>query len=129
MPNVSVPTAITHRDAILRRIEDGERLGTIAASLGVTASAISRQLTGDADYRLALQCGVAALLEQQEEELERSFDGATYARAKELLSHARWLAERLDPQTWGLQRQAVSVHANGPATIKIISWAEHDASA
>ncbi len=51
------------------------------------------------------------------------------ARARDLLSHARWLAERLDPQTWGLQRQAVSVHANGPATIKIISWAEHDASA
>jgi hypothetical protein len=126
MPNVTVPTAIIHREAILSRMVAGERLTTIAQSLGVTPSAISRQLSPDPEYQAALKCGVLKLLEQREKELETAPDTATYARARELLSHARWMAERLDPQTWSQVRQAMQINADGPVSVRVVSYRDDE---
>lgn len=116
--------AITHRSDIIDRVAQGERLVDIAASYGVTYAAISLVLSKDPEYQDARQRGLDAKLEQRETELETAQDGLTIARARELLSHARWRAERLNPATYGQQRQSVQVNTDGPATINIVSWAD-----
>jgi len=45
-------------------------------------------------------------MEIRERELEAAADSVAVARARELLSHARWRAEREHPTRWG-QRQQV----------------------
>ena len=85
--------ATIHRDSVLERIRAGDRLTDIAHSLGLRDhSAISHRLRDDPDYQLARQTGVEARMEHRERELEVAPDSVTVARARELLSHARWRA-------------------------------------
>ena len=48
-------------------------------------------------------------IEQREEELEQAEDALNLARARELLSHARWRAEREFPHRWGQKGSLVVV--------------------
>ena len=101
--------AITHKAEILERVAQGHRLTDIAQSLGVTQPALSKQLAHDPDYTEARESGLQARMEQWEGELETigpDSPQVMLARARELLSHARWRAEREAPHRWGQRNQS-----------------------
>lgn len=94
--------AVLNRDAILERIEAGDRLSDIAASYGFKShSAIVKRLQNDPDYLIAREVGVERRMEDREKDLEVADDSVTVARARDLLSHSRWRAEREFPARWG----------------------------
>ena len=94
--------AIQHRDEILTRMASGEPLTSIAKSLGYADHAgIVNRLGDDKDYQEALRVGLIGKLENRERELETADTNVTVTRADRLLGHARWWAERLDPQRFG----------------------------
>jgi len=101
--------ALLHREEVIEQVRAGKRLIDIAKGLGLTShAAISLVLSKDPEYQLAREIGAESRLEQRETELEASQDPLTLARARELLSHARWRAEREFPHRWG-QKQEVTV--------------------
>ena len=110
---MSQAVAVLHRDSVIERVAKGDRLIDIAKSYGLTThAAISKQLASDPDYQAARLTGLEARMETREEELEGAGDKVTVARARELLSHARWRAEREAPAIWG-QRSHVTVETVG----------------
>ena len=101
--------ALKHRDTVLQRIRSGERLIDIAKSLGLKDhSAIIHAFSDDPDYQEARKVAVEVRMETREMQLEVADESVTVARARELLSHARWRAEREFPDRWG-QRNHVTV--------------------
>ncbi len=111
-----VPTAIKHKPEILERLSNGETVASIAKSLGIARETLSRTLAHDADYQQAFTEALDARLDQREQELEQASDNITLARARELLSHARWRAERLNPARYG-QRPSVAIQVNTGSAI------------
>ena len=104
---------VAQRDSVLDRIAQGEPLVKIALSMGYTNhSAIINRLGAGEDYKLALKVGSEARLETREAELEKADDSVTVSRARELLSHARWRAERIDPDRWGAKSNVLNVQVN-----------------
>ena len=96
-----------HRDVVLDAIRSGMRLTDVAASLGLkTHGAITNSFRDDPEYLTAREIGAESKMEIRERELEAAEDSVAVARARELLSHARWRAEREHPTRWG-QRQQV----------------------
>lgn len=101
--------AILNRDLVLERIRSGDRLIDIAADLGLSShAAIINALGNDPEYQDARKVAVETRMEKRESDLEVAGDSVTVARARELLSHARWRAEREFPDKWG-QRNHVTV--------------------
>jgi hypothetical protein len=101
--------AVIHRELVLERIRAGHRLIDIAADLGLSShAAIVNVLGNDPEYVEARKVAVETRIEKREGELEVADDNVTVARARELLSHARWRAEREFPDRWG-QRNHVTV--------------------
>jgi ubiquinone biosynthesis protein UbiJ len=101
--------AVIHRDLVLERIRAGHKLIDIAADLGLSShAAIINALGNDPEYHDARKVAVEVRIEKREGELEVAGDSVTVARARELLSHARWRAEREFPDRWG-QRNHVTV--------------------
>ena len=87
-----------NRDLILKRMENGEGLTSIAKDLGYTSSAaIWQRLGKDKDYDSALRTGLLSKIEKRENELAAAESNVHVTRADRLLGHARWMAERLDP--------------------------------
>ena len=127
LPNVSTPVAIQHLDEVLSRLSLGETCADVAETYSVTPQAISHALAKHApdEYQDALRMQAEASMHGYEKMLLDAPDGLSVSRARELLAHARWRAERLNPAKWGQQRQAVQVNTTGPATINIVSYAEH----
>jgi hypothetical protein len=110
-------TALVHRDAIIEQVRAGKRLIDISRSLGLTShAAISLYLADDPEYRLAREIGAQTRMELREEQLEKAKTSLTVARARELLSHARWRAEREFPHKWGPKQEVThsgaTVHLN-----------------
>lgn len=102
---------LQHRDTIIKRMERGDRLTDIANDLGLTShAAISMRLSKDPEYQAARIASLASRLDQREEEMEAANDSVTIARTRELLSHARWRAEREAPQVWGVKQETVVTH-------------------
>lgn len=97
--------AVLQRERIINGLQAGKQLKTLAAELRVTPGAISQVLSKDPEYRSAMETGLAVQLETREQELETCTDPLNLARARELLSHARWRAERECPQRWGNRTQ------------------------
>lgn len=126
MPNVSIPTAIKHREEIIERLAAGELVREIADSLGCHRMSISTVLAKDPEYQAAIAEAIEARMEKYEAALDSESlnDGLSLARVKEQLSHVRWKAERLLSHKYGQVRQAVQVNTEGPATINIVSWAD-----
>ena len=113
LPKGELSPIIVAKPAILERIANGEPLSKIAHSMGYTSSAaIVMRIGTDQDYKAALKVGADGKLEMREEELEGATDNVSVSRARELLSHARWRAERTDPDRWGQPKQAVNVQIN-----------------
>ena len=102
--------AIQHRDEIINRVANGEYLASIAKSFGLAGKgqAISNALAKDDEYHAARMLGLEAKLAGRESELEES-DAKDVPRARELLSHARWRAERECPERWGPKQQIAQV--------------------
>ena len=100
-----------HRELVLDAIQSGMRLSDVATLLGLkTHGAISNALRDDPEYLTAREVGVESRMELRERELEAAADSVTVARARELLSHARWRAEREFPDRWGQRNQLKVEH-------------------
>ena len=85
-------------------------------------SAISNVLANDPDYQVARELGLEAKLAAREAEVEAATDPRHVPRARELLSHARWRAERECPARWG-QRSIVAVEHSSPDAAQILGAA------
>lgn len=112
MPGPASPI-VAQRETIIRRLSAGDMVGAIAADLGVHRFSISRRMTHDADYQAAMTEGLEARLELREQELEGATDPVCLARTRELLSHARWRAERLNSSKYGQRPTVVNNVING----------------
>ena len=96
--------AILHKDEILKRVTKGDKISTIGESFGVSQQAISKQLLKDPEWVEARMSGALARIEHWEKEVEKidpDTNQVMLGRAKEMLSHARWRAEREFPSQWG----------------------------
>lgn len=93
---------LANRDSVIERIGKGERLIDIANSLGLKSpAAIYNALGQTPEYLAARQMALDVRMEIRESQLESAEDSVSVNRAKELLSHARWRAEREHPSKWG----------------------------
>ena len=101
--------AIRHREKILDRLAEGERLGDIAPDLGVSsANSISKVLKNDPEYRNAIEAGFHKRLDLAEDAIKNSTDNVDVVRARARFQSVAWRAEREFPETWG-QRQTLMV--------------------
>jgi hypothetical protein len=109
-----------HREQIIEQVAAGVRLTDIAKSLGLKShSAICNILDKDPDFQAARQVGLESRMDQREGELEIAEDNVTVARARELLSHARWRAERECPSRWGVKQDTQQSFGTQGITINI----------
>lgn len=98
--------AIVHKDEVIARIANGEPLTSIALDLGYAShSGIVERLGDDPEYQKAMRSGIIGKIERREKQLESADSNVTVTRADRLLGHARWWAERLDPQRFGAQKE------------------------
>lgn len=104
--------AVVNRDAILERVSKGDKIVDIAKDYGISQPAISKALLDDPEWMEARKSGALSRIEKWEQEIEK-IDSDTHpvmlGRAKEMLSHARWRAEREFPSTWGQQKQTINI--------------------
>jgi len=112
--------AILHKEEILNRVSQGERLSSIAISLGISKQAISSQLTNDPEYQAAYQSFHDARLDNAEGLLESATDQIDIARARELWKAYSWRAERLD------RRYAAKQEASGQSITIVIAPTDSD---
>ncbi len=104
--------AILHKEEILKRVAAGDKIADIGKSYGVTHSAISKQLLKDPEWVDARMSGALARIEHWEKEIEAINEGTSQVmlgRAREMLSHARWRAEREFPGQWGGAKVNINV--------------------
>ena len=103
--------AIQYRDEIIQRVAQGEYLASIANDLGLKGKgqSISDYLANDPEYQHAREFGLAAKMQKRETELECA-PKDDVPRARELLSHARWRAEREAPHIWGQKSQVTNLN-------------------
>lgn len=114
--------AVIHRDDIIARVAAGEYLASIAQSLGLKGKgqSISDYLADDPEYRAAREYGLEARMAQREGELEVA-PKDDVPRARELLSHARWRAEREAPHRWGPKQE---IKQDTTISIQVVRYAQ-----
>jgi len=92
-------------EAILERIEDGENLSAIAASVGKNRSMLAKWLAAEenrsARARSSRQIAAQAWDELAQNTIETADDGFSLAKAKELAHHYRWRASKVAPKEYG----------------------------
>ena len=104
--------AVLHKDKILKCVAAGDKISDIGKSYGVTHSAISKQLLKDPEWIEARMSGALVRIEHWEKEIEAINEGTSQVmlgRAKEMLSHARWRAQREFPTHWGGHKLNINV--------------------
>lgn len=118
LTGLSIP--MQHSEYILDEVAKGTKLATIAQSIGLAGKgqAISNALASDPEYQAARESGLAERMDQREVELESS-EPAYVPRARELLSHARWRAEREAPHRWGIKQDTHQSFGTAGITINI----------
>ncbi len=120
MANPSTSIIEIDQDSIIERVTQGERLIDIAKSYGFTSHAvISKHLASNPKYQAARELALEARMDVRESELESADDSVTVARARELLSHARWRAERECPRRWGAKQEISTGFGQSGVTINI----------
>jgi len=104
--------AVLHKDEILKRVAAGDKIADIGKSYGVTQQAISKQLLTDPEWIDARMSGALARIEHWEKEIEAINEGTSQVmlgRAREMISHARWRAEREFPSQWGGHKLNINI--------------------
>jgi hypothetical protein len=105
--------ALVHKEQILQQVAVGMKLVDIAKQWNISQPAISKVLANDPDFKSARLSGALARIEYWEQQIE-AIDPETnqvmLGRAREMLSHARWRAEREFPEQWG-GKQVIEVHS------------------
>ena len=104
--------AILHKEEILKRVAKGDKISDIGKTYGVSHAAISKQLLKDPEWIDARMSVALARIEHWEKEIEAINEGTSQVmlgRAKEMLSHARWRAEREFPSQWGGAKVNINV--------------------
>lgn len=97
---------------ILEGIASGKSLKTIADEFDVTDVAILRRIEDNPNYKPFRRIGLRLRMDQREQELESAGDNVSVTRADRLLGHARWLAERLDSETYGQKSHLTVEHVD-----------------
>jgi N-methylhydantoinase A/oxoprolinase/acetone carboxylase beta subunit len=116
MVRANQAVAIKHKDEILQRVAEGDRLSDIAEKYGVTAMAISKQLTNDPEYQAVREIAALKRIEKWEKELEAinpKSSAVMMQRADRMLAHSRWRAEKE-------HRQYAAKQENQGTTIQVI---------
>ena len=62
--------AVIHKEEILKRVANGDKISDIGTSYGVTQQAISKQLLTDPEWIEARMSGALARIEHWEKEIE-----------------------------------------------------------
>lgn len=92
-------------EAILERIEDGDSLSEIAASVGKNRSMLTRWIAQDeqrsARARSVRALAAAAWDEKAEAEIRQASDPFELSKAKELSHHYRWRASKIGHKEYG----------------------------
>jgi len=104
--------AMQNKSEILKRVANGDKVTDIDKSYGVTQQAISKQLLNDPEWKEARMSVALARIEKWEQEIEAINEGTSQVmlgRAKEMLAHARWRAEREFPSQWGGAKVNINV--------------------
>jgi len=104
--------AIQNKSEILKRVAKGDKIADIGKTYGVSHAAISKQLLKDPEWIDARMSGALARIEHWEKEIEAIKEGTSMVmlgRAREMLSHARWRAEREFPSQWGGAKVNINV--------------------
>jgi len=104
--------AILHKAEILKRVAKGDKISDIGKAYNVSQQAISKQLLTDPEWIEARMSGALARIEYWEKEIEAINEGTSQVmlgRAKEMLAHARWRAEREFPSQWGGAKVNINV--------------------
>jgi len=104
--------AVLHKEEILKRVANGDKIADIGKTYKVSHAAISKQLSNDPEWIEARKVGALSRIEFWEKEVEAINAGSSQVelgRAKEMLSHARWRAEREFPGQWGGSRISINV--------------------
>jgi tRNA-dihydrouridine synthase len=97
---------------ILQDIASGKSLKAIADEYQVSDVAILRRIEDNPDYKPLRRIGLRLRMDQREQELESAEDNVSVTRADRLLGHARWLAERLDSETYGQKSHLTVEHVD-----------------
>lgn len=102
-------------DEIIHRIEDGETLAAIAASVRRARSKLTEWLQADDDRRersaRARMSAASAWDEKAEQTIATAKTPLALAKARELAQHYRWRASKINPKQYG-ERQQVE-HSGG----------------
>ena len=118
---------ISNRDAIIKRVAEGEPIGKIAQSIGVDRRTIARHLASDPEYQDAVMSYHDSRLDEAESML---LDAATHedvpsragraAAARSYWSSVSWRAERLD------RRYAAKQETSGQSITIVIAPTDSD---
>jgi len=104
--------AVLHKEEILKRVAAGDKIADIGKTYKVSHAAISKQLSNDPEWIEARKVGTLSRIEFWEKEVEAINAGSSQVelgRAKEMLAHARWRAEREFPSQWGGAKVNINV--------------------
>lgn len=109
------------RDMILERLSNGEMLSDICVEIGINRASVYKFTQRNRDfgemYDRAHCVGIEAFLEDARADLKSAGSRDGILRAKELLRHAEWRAEKLLARYQPISKQEV-VH-KGPM---VIGW-------
>lgn len=108
-------------DQILLRIEGGESISCIAASLGKNRSVLWRWLQSDeqrsARAKASREVSAQAYDELAEKVIREAADVFELSRAKEIAHHYRWRASKIAPKVYG-DRTTVAGDPEAPIETK-----------
>lgn len=102
---------------ILDGIASGKSLKALAIEYDVSDTAVLNRAHKHPEYREKLALGIELRMDTREMELEGAFDNVGVSRARELLSHARWVAERTVPERYAPKNQ---LHVTGSITLDMV---------
>lgn len=99
-PNYGCLTTVPD-EKLIELISAGESFKNIGEKLGCSPQAIHQHIENKPHIKIAQRTGYVSRMERREAEMESAREQVDVSRTRELLGHARWLAERGDPERWG----------------------------
>lgn len=110
-PERNYAVTTLNKEAILKRIANGEYVTRISQSLGLERSTISQAFAGAQEYKQARELGMEVQLEQSHEDIDAAGDDLNLARVREIKARRlEWKAEREFPHRWGAKQTNFNVN-------------------